>query len=127
MSIHTTTPSTAEETGPEADEPVLRRSRFDERGIALQTIIIMVVLLAIAATVAGVLLQRAGQETARLETQDTAEVTDYNVFKSETACRLAANGQGLMFAKGTAAINTVSTGTVYWNTTAKTCARGTMA
>ncbi|MCY3642187.1 MAG: hypothetical protein OXG41_01290 [Acidimicrobiaceae bacterium] len=39
----------------------------DMRGIALQTIIIMVVLLAIAGSVAAVLLTRAGEETENLE------------------------------------------------------------
>ena len=42
MSIHITTPPRAEQTEPEAAEPARRASRFDERGIALQTIIIMV-------------------------------------------------------------------------------------
>ena len=39
----------------------------DRRGIALQTIIIMVVLLAIAGAVAAVLITRAGTETDRLD------------------------------------------------------------
>ena len=42
----------------------------DVRGIALQTVIIMVVLLAIAGTVAGVLLARSGDVTSELEQQD---------------------------------------------------------
>jgi hypothetical protein len=46
---------------------VRARLREDERGIALQTIIIMVVLLAIAGAVAAVLITRAGTETDRLE------------------------------------------------------------
>ena len=48
----------------------------DERGIALQTIIVMVVLLAIAGAVAAVLLNRAGSETDRLE-NETVNFTDY--------------------------------------------------
>ena len=46
-----------------------RRPQFlaDVRGIALQTVIIMVVLLAIAGAVAGVLLTRGGAEVERLE------------------------------------------------------------
>ena len=50
----------------------------DERGIALQTIIIMVVLLAIAGAVAAVLLTRAGEDTTRLEEETTRwdEITD---------------------------------------------------
>lgn len=42
----------------------------DVRGIALQTVIIMVVLLAIAGTVAGVLLTRSGDVTSQLEQQE---------------------------------------------------------
>ena len=42
----------------------------DTRGIALQTIIILVVLLAIAGAVAAVVLTRAGTETDRLEERD---------------------------------------------------------
>lgn len=56
----------------------------DTRGIALQTIIIMVVLLAIAGAVAAVLLTRAGEETARLEDQDLTD-TAYAIT-SETLC-----------------------------------------
>lgn len=52
------------------------RGRFtrltaDNRGIALQTIIIIVVLLAIAGAVATVLLTRAGEETDRIVDLDT--------------------------------------------------------
>ena len=43
----------------------------DRRGIALQTIIIMVVLLAIAGAVAAVLITRAGTETDRLDAETT--------------------------------------------------------
>ena len=48
----------------------------DTRGIALQTIIVMVVLLAIAGAVAAVLLNRAGSETDRLE-NETINFADY--------------------------------------------------
>ena len=48
-----------------------RTSRFDERGIALQTVIIIVVMLAIAGTVAGVLFSRANQVTSDLRDADT--------------------------------------------------------
>ena len=49
-----------------------RRAEFlaDMRGIALQTVIIIVVLLAIAGSVAGVLLTRAGDVTSQLEATD---------------------------------------------------------
>ena len=59
------------EQGPTPDP---RSRRFDERGIALQTIIILVVLLAIAGAVVVVIANRAAQETSRLENQDTAAV-----------------------------------------------------
>ena len=72
MSTHITTPPRAEQAEPEAAEPARRATRFDQRGIALQTIIIMVVLLAIAGAVAAVLFNRASTETARLEgSEDT--------------------------------------------------------
>ena len=53
----------------------LRATRNDERGIALQTVIIMVVLLAIAGTVAAVLLSRASDVTGELENQDITATT----------------------------------------------------
>ena len=86
MSIHITPPPRAGQPGPEAaDEPARRASRFDERGIALQTIIIMVVLLAIAGSVAAVLLSRAGEETENL--QDSSSSTAYGVT-NESGCAL---------------------------------------
>ena len=60
----------------------------DARGIALQTIIIVVVLLAIAGAVAAVLLTRAGTETDRLE-GETDRWTDIESF---TGCEIA-NGR----------------------------------
>ena len=42
----------------------------DIRGIALQTVIVIVVLLAIAGAVAGVLISRGNETVARLEGQD---------------------------------------------------------
>ncbi len=50
--------------------------RFDERGIALQTIIIIVVLIAIAGGVAIALQQRAGDAIADLESVDTSADID---------------------------------------------------
>ena len=50
----------------------------DVRGIALQTVIIMVVLLAIAGGVAAVLLSRGGQAVTDLERQDISrEASDF--------------------------------------------------
>ncbi len=47
----------------------LPRIAADLRGIALQTVIIMVVLLAVAGAVAGVLLTRGGDAVADIEAQ----------------------------------------------------------
>ena len=60
----------------------------DERGIALQTIIIIVVMLAIAGTVATVLLTRAGTETDRLE----QETDRWTAITNYTACETLAGG-----------------------------------
>ena len=50
----------------------------DVRGIALQTVIIMVVLLAVAGAVAGVLLARGGEAVSEVERQDiTREPTEF--------------------------------------------------
>ena len=57
----------------------------DQRGIALQTIIIMVVLLAIAGAVAAVLLTSAGTETDRLE----GETDRWSCITSPTGCDIA--------------------------------------
>ena len=57
----------------------------DERGIALQTIIIVVVLLAIAGAVSAVLLTRAGTETDRLE----GETDRWSEIANETGCTIA--------------------------------------
>ena len=57
----------------------------DRRGIALQTIIIMVVLLAIAGAVAAVLLTRAGTETDRLE----GETDRWSGIDNKTGCEIA--------------------------------------
>ena len=56
---------------------VVFRNRFpqrvaDIRGIALQTVIVIVVMLAIAGAVAGVLLTRGGEVVADLESQEVA-------------------------------------------------------
>ena len=84
MPTHTTPPPHADQTDQTA-EPARRASRFDERGIALQTIIIMVVLLAIAGSVAAVLLSRAGEETANLE--DSVSSTAFGIT-NKNGCQL---------------------------------------
>ena len=68
MSIHIKPPPRVDQTDQVA-EPDRQASRFDERGIALQTVIIMVVLLAIAGGIAAVLLTRGQQTAAQLENQ----------------------------------------------------------
>ena len=60
-------------------------TRCDERGIALQTVIIMVVMLAIAGGVAAVLLSRGSQTTAQLEAQGVSAVVATNI-NSPTLC-----------------------------------------
>ena len=55
----------------------------DMRGIALQTVIVIVVLLAIAGAVAGVLITRGEAEVASL--QDTT-ATDPSAYISELTC-----------------------------------------
>ena len=50
----------------------------DVRGVALQTVIVIVVLLAIAGAVAGVLLSRGGEAVAEAERQDiTRAATEF--------------------------------------------------
>ena len=73
----------------------------DMRGIALQTIIIMVVLLAIAGSVAAVLLTRAGDVTSQLESQE--------VIPGLVTTRTACNGYRMATVAGVAA-----TGTCTW-------------
>lgn len=72
---------------PRQDMDRIKAARSDERGIALQTVIIMVVLVMIGGAVAGVLVSRAGQETSRLEDVDTT--IDASRYGSETLCELA--------------------------------------
>ena len=59
----------------------------DTRGIALQTVIVIVVLLAIAGAVAGVLLTRGSEATSQLEETDV--VRDASEYDSITLCRAA--------------------------------------
>ena len=75
LPTHTTPPPHADQTDQTA-EPARRASRFDERGIALQTVIILVVLLAIAGAVAAVLFSRASDVTGDLESQDVSAAID---------------------------------------------------
>ncbi|MCY3952449.1 MAG: hypothetical protein OXG69_07860 [bacterium] len=59
----------------------------DLRGIALQTVIIMVVLLAVAGAVAGVLLARGGEAVSDIESQQVLRSpSDYSTYR---LCRAA--------------------------------------
>ena len=86
MSKHTTPLPHADQTGLEAAQPAQRAPRFDERGIALQTVIIMVVLLAIAGGVAAVLFSRANEATEQLEDTEIAKI-NYTEITSEALCK----------------------------------------
>ena len=70
----------------------------DARGIALQTVIIMVVLLAIAGGVAAVLLSRGGEAVRDIERQDISR--DAADFTGDSLCLAAGYS---------------------WNTSATTC------
>ena len=59
----------------------------DLRGIALQTVIIMVVLLAIAGAIAGVLLARGGEAVADVERQQISRSAAQ--YSSEALCKAA--------------------------------------
>ena len=86
-------PSVTDDTEQAPAQPPSKR-RFDERGIALQTIII-VVLLAIAGGVAAALLSRGQQSTAQLEgTSSAVPAKDYT---TESFCTNA----GFNWAGGT--------------------------
>ena len=64
----------------------LPKLRTDARGIALQTVIVMVVLLAIAGAVAAVLFARA--DTAIEDLEDTEETDiDLTEINSEALCK----------------------------------------
>lgn len=56
---------------------------FDVRGIALQTVIIMVVLLAVAGAIAGVLVSRGNQAATSLESQNISVNT---LYTTSSAC-----------------------------------------
>ena len=66
----------------------LRRSAAaDQRGIALQTVIIMVVLVVIAGAVTAVLITRAGEETDRLE--NVSATIAASRYPNEALCEMA--------------------------------------
>ncbi len=73
----------------------LPRLVADARGIALQTVIIMVVLLAIAGAVAGVLLTRGGEAVSDIENQRIArQASDYTSIALCEAAGFTANTSG---------------------------------
>ena len=80
----------------------------DMRGIALQTIIIIVVMLAIAGAVAGVLLTRAGETTQQAENINVTAAID-----SEEECEatsLVDSGVGSWAAAGTCTFTATANG-----------------
>ncbi len=83
LTIHTTSPQDAGRTGSEATEPARRTSRFDERGIALQTIIIIVVMLAIAGAVSAALFTRSNTAINQLAEADATP----GIIDTEGECR----------------------------------------
>ena len=87
MSTHITPPPRADQAGPEAAEPARRPPRFDERGIALQTVIILVVMLAIAGAIAAVLFSRAQEAQTELEATPVT-ASKWAVTSSEQCTRL---------------------------------------
>ena len=68
----------------------LQATRNDERGIALQTVIIMVVLLAIAGGIAAVLLARGQEASDQLASSDFGIAA--SEFTSARLCRSAGHG-----------------------------------
>ena len=89
MFNHITPPSGGLDHNEQAAEPPNSRRFADQRGIALQTVIIMVVLLAIAGAVAAVLFSRAQDATTELESQSVN--SSAYAARTATACA-AANG-----------------------------------
>ena len=74
----------------------------DVRGVALQTVIVIVVLLAIAGAVAGVLISRGGEAVAEAERQDiTRAATE---FSNERLC----TAYGFTWASSTPTVGTCS-------------------
>ena len=69
------------------EAPARPRRFTDQRGIALQTVIIMVVLLAIAGGIAAVLLNRGSEASQQLEQQNVS-VAPYQ-YGTETLCKAA--------------------------------------
>lgn len=69
---------------------LLTGRRADVRGIALQTVIVMVVLLAIAGTVAGVLLSKSGEVTNQLEATNIG--TEAKNYQHKGLCQRAGHG-----------------------------------
>lgn len=63
----------------------------DVRGVALQTVIVIVVLLAIAGAVSGVLLTRGGQEVQQL---DEDAVDQFARFTTQVDCEAAGGDWG---------------------------------
>ena len=72
----------------------LHQSRYDTRGIALQTVIIIVVLLAIAGAIAAVLFSRADEATEQLEAAPIG-VNPYSATNEAQCNRLSGNWEAI--------------------------------
>lgn len=77
----------------------------DARGIALQTVIVIVVLLAIAGAVAGVLITRGEAEVARFQDQSTTGPARYN---AEQTCKNGGYGWDASHSAGQKCFQTVT-------------------
>ncbi|MXZ16195.1 MAG: hypothetical protein F4Y76_11895 [Acidimicrobiales bacterium] len=81
----------------------LRRARRDARGVALQTVIVIVVLLMIAGGVSAVLLSRSSDVVGQLEAQGVGAITEDN-------CPITRVGGNTGMYYGTATLAGASTG-----------------
>lgn len=73
----------------------------DNRGIALQTVIVIVVMLVIAGGVAGVLLSRGAAVQADLEAQDVTRAVDTAQECADAGNTLTADATDAVFTPGT--------------------------
>ncbi|MXZ14244.1 MAG: hypothetical protein F4Y76_01845 [Acidimicrobiales bacterium] len=85
----------------------LRNARRDTRGVALQTVIVIVVLLVIAGSVSAVLLSRSSDVVGELEnvsigglTEETCPITSIGGVAGKVVTAVAADGWGSAGDKG---------------------------
>ena len=85
----------------------------DQRGIALQTVIIMVVLVVIGGAVAAVLINRSGSEVERFEDQGSSSLKAAD-YATEGLCEIA----GHVWTSSTSSCGAQTTKSKYTNRTA---------